>query len=91
MLFSNILEYPPYLIHVLDHCPQAAALYTRLWNAKDHHNKVVIGKKQVKQHFFLTQKKFNDYALLLVKEGLANVDETPSALHIELIDFDDVE
>lgn len=84
-------QLPPYLylIQVLQHCPKAGALYVDLWNHKDKENRLSIGKNKVRSEFLTSLAKFRHDLLLLVKEGIVSVDETPNAIHIELVDWEE--
>ena len=80
-------EYPPYqyLQQVADHCCKAVSTYLALWRTVDRNFKVTIYKKDVREEYLTSLTKFKHDLLLLVKEGLLSIDETPNVLHIELV------
>lgn len=84
MFKSN--DVPPYfyLRHVLKTCPKAALTYIDLWRNCDRDNTVLVQKKEIKNEYHIHVNKFSHDLLALVSEGLANVQETPQCLHIEL-------
>jgi hypothetical protein len=86
-------ELPPvmFLTQVTDHCPQAASLYIKLWAKKDKHHKISVLKEDVRSEFLETKTKFANFLMLLVKEALVNVEETPRSFHIELVGWDSIE
>ena len=83
-------SYPPYayLEQVLQHCPKAGFTYLKLWALRDVNNEIMVDKTNVSSQFSMNKNKFNNDLLLLVNEGLASVNEYPSALIIELTDWD---
>lgn len=78
----------PYLFEVAKHCPLAMFTYLQLWERKDVNNRVKIEKETVKTEFLTGVAKFRNDLLLLVKEGLASIDENPSTLTVELVGYD---
>lgn len=91
MSTAQLFDYPPhpYLKQVLVHCPKAGATYMQLWESRNKNNRVSIYKKQVKSEYLISQSKFKNDLLLLVREGLASIDESPLMLTIELVGWDD--
>ena len=83
-------DLPPYnyLLQVLEHCPKAGALYIHLWKDKDKKNIIKINKKTVREEYLSSLSKFRHDVLMLVKEGLASVDESPNQMIIELTGWD---
>ena len=86
-------ECPPYLyiFQIAEHCPKALATYLSLWREKDPRNKLKLTKNDVKIQFLTSLRKFNHDLLLLVKEGLVSVEETPKAIKIELVGWHEEE
>ena len=86
-------ELPPYhyLKTVLEHCPKAGAIYIELWNKADENCFIKVKKKTVREDFLISLSKFRHDVLLLVKEGLASVDETPEYMKIELTAWDEID
>ncbi len=87
-LIQNDLPPYNYLLQVLEHCPKAGALYLNLWKDKDKNNIVNIDKKTVREDYLSSLSKFRHDVLMLVKEGLASVDESPGQMIIELTGWD---
>lgn len=83
--------YPPYyyLAQVAEHCPIAVSTYMLLWRERDQKNKVVIDKNTIRIDHLITLARFRNHLLLLLKEGLISIDETPNRLHVELVDWDE--
>jgi hypothetical protein len=83
-------EYPPYLYlsQVAKNCPKAVLTYMVLWQAMNKENKVDVYKKEVRNEYLISLSKFRHDLLMLVKEGLVSIDETPNVLHIELVGWD---
>ncbi len=86
-------DYPPYvyLSQVAEYCPKAVATYLKLWSGQDKENKVHISKKDIRIEYLISLAKFRHDLLLLVKEGLVSLEETPNWLHIELVDWNEEE
>lgn len=84
-------EYPPiaYLLQVLEHCPKAGATYLQLWQQRDKDSRVSIKRADVRITFLTSLAKFRHDILLLVKEQLVSVHETPTMIKIELVDWHD--
>jgi hypothetical protein len=83
-------DYPPYpyLSQVLKNCPKAGLTYLEIWKDRDQINKVHVYKKDVPSTYLSSLAKFRHDLLLLVKEALVNIEETPLVIHIELIGYD---
>jgi hypothetical protein len=79
----------PYLFSVADHYPKAVATYLRLWNEQDDKHRLHIYKADVRHEYLTSLAKFRHDLFLLVKEGLASVEETPKAIYVELTGWDD--
>ena len=90
-MHKDFRDTPPrmYLDNVATHCPKAIATYLALWDRKDKKNKIVIPKDELRIEFLTSVAKFRHDVLLLVKEGLLNLEETPKSLHIELVGYED--
>jgi hypothetical protein len=86
---KEIYQYPPYLYleQVLDHCPKAGKTYMQLWQNMDRNNKLSISKEDIRTEYLTQVATFRHNLLLLVKEGLASIDETPSFIYVELTDW----
>ncbi len=84
----SLFEYPPYmlLMQVLTHCPKAGSTYMHLWSSRDKKNKVCLRKEDCRESFFITLSKFRHDLLLLVREGLISVDETPHNIEVQFLD-----
>ena len=82
-------EYPPYLYlkQVAEHCPKAVSTYMTIWQEKNLENKLNVYKKEVRNDYLISLAKFRHDLLLLVKEGLVSINETPNLLEIELVDW----
>lgn len=90
---DNFYHYPPYLYltQLADHCPKAVSTYMLLWRNIDKENKVNVFKKDIRSEHLITLNKFSHDLLLLVKEGLVSLEETPNWFHIELVGWDNEE
>ncbi|HLT41317.1 MAG TPA: hypothetical protein VKZ95_01325 [Sphingobacteriaceae bacterium] len=90
---AQIWDYPPYpyLAQVLNHCCKAAGTYLDLWKVRDKENKILVEKDDIRMRFLTSTHHFNHNVLLLAREGLASIQETPTHLSIELTDWDDGE
>lgn len=88
--FSKKNECPPYLYlyQLAEHCPRAIASYMQLWRDKDESNRLTIYKKDIPTVFLKSPLKLRNDLMLLVKEGLASIDENPLTLTIELVGYD---
>jgi len=82
---------PPYayLMQVLLHCPISAFIYVQLWKDKNKENKLVIHKDEIQNTYLISRTRFKNNLQNLVREGLINIDERPSTLEIELLDWND--
>jgi hypothetical protein len=91
MKIEKIYDYPPYfyLEQILKHCPQAAFTYLQLWKKRDKDNKIHLDKKDIRLEFLKSRTKIQNELLLIVHEGLANIDETPKSIVIELVGWDE--
>ena len=78
----------PYLKQVADHCPKCVSLYMELWNKRDSKDKVAVYKKDIKTYFLTSPTRFKNELLMIVREGLASIDESPNMLVIELVGYD---
>lgn len=87
---KKVFDCPPpfYTEIVLDHCPQAGRTYWQIWKRRDHESKLVIQKSEIKNEFLTHYTKFENDLMLLVKEQLINVDETPNQFCIEMVSWD---
>lgn len=84
MLFSTV-KAPPYdyLVQVLDHCPKAGSTYLALWKIEES-NLVKIKKTDIRNTFKVTVARFRHDILLLSREGVVVIDETPKYIQIFL-------
>lgn len=87
------LDYPPYvyLAQVADHCPKAVSTYMLLWREMDGDNQIRIRKDEVRAEYLISLAKFRHDLLLLVKEGLVSINETPQKISIEIVGWDKAE
>lgn len=83
-------DFPPYLYleNVLEHCPKAGFTYLQIWKKRNHENKFSIEKSKVREAFLMSLAKFRHDLLLLVKEGLINIDENKENIAIEMVSWD---
>jgi hypothetical protein len=90
MQIKNEERFPPYyyLTQVADNCSKAVSTYMMLWRNADKEKKMSIYKKDVRSEYLISLCKFRHDLLLLVKQGLVSVDETPALLNIELVGWD---
>lgn len=88
---SNSHRYPPYLYlqQIVDYCPKAASTYMLLWRSIDKENKLDVFKKDIRSEYLISLAKFRHDLLLLVKEGLVSLEETPQWLHVEVVGWDE--
>jgi hypothetical protein len=86
----NFQEYPPYLYltQVLDHCPKAGSTYMKIWHKRDRNNEVRVVKKNVYSEYLTSLAKFRHDLLMLIRESLINIDESPNEIHIELVNWE---
>jgi len=77
----------PYLLPLAQHHPLAVETYILLWQKKDKKNKVFIQKMDLKSEFLMPKQRFTNSLRDIVKEGLANVEETKSQYIVELVDW----
>lgn len=93
MNISSTLDMPPYhyLRQVLDHCPKAGLTYIDIWARMDKDNRIKIDKEAIRNNFLVSLSKFRHDLLLLVKEGLISIEETPKTIKIEVVGWDDEE
>jgi len=82
-------NFPPYmyLVQVLQHCPKAGATYMQLWKARNPQNHVKILKKTLKEEYLTSTAKFRHDLLMLSRESLINIEETPSYINVEMVDW----
>ena len=59
----------------------------QLWQNMDRNNKLSISKEDIRTEYLTQVATFRHNLLLLVKEGLASIDETPSFIYVELTDW----
>ena len=83
-------ECPPttYLFLLAQHCPKAIQTYMNLWREKDDENKIHINTENIPVTYLTAKAKFRHDILMLVKEGLASVNERRKTMIVELVDFD---
>jgi len=92
--FSNDpAKMPPllYLEQVAEHCPKAVSTYLLIWREKDKQGKLIIDKDEIKNNYLTTLTKLKNNLVLLVKEALISIHETPNALHIEVVEWNDID
>jgi hypothetical protein len=83
-------SYPPSLDKILEHCPQAGALYTRIWRDrnKDGGEFVIYTKEMIVTEYALSWKKFKNDLRLLKKEGVIGFSiSSNDKVRIVLLDF----
>lgn len=87
---KNSYMYPPYLylLQVAEHCPKAVMTYMLLWEGIKKDNKISVYKSDVRNEYLISLSKFRHDLLLLLREGLININETPKSLEIELVGWD---
>ena len=85
-------QYPPYffLLQVSEHCPKAVSTYLLLWRKADDNFQIQFNKKNIREELLISVAKFRHDLLLLVKEMLISIEETPTKIFIELVKWDDV-
>lgn len=90
MIFSTI-QSPPffYLLQISEHCPRALCCYLILWRDMDKNQMVHIHKEDIRQKYLMSSTKFKNDLLLILKEGLVSIDETPNMFHIEMTGWDE--
>jgi hypothetical protein len=90
-VYEKSPPYPPYfyLAQIADHCPKALSTYLDLWRRKDDENKLNISKHDIRNEYLKTLTRFKNDCMLLAKECLINVDESPNFLSIELVGWED--
>lgn len=79
-------NFPPYynFIQVLDVAPSSLKAYIKLWQMRDDKNKVVINKKEVRNHFLISPTLLRNKMLELVGQGIISVGESPSNFVVNL-------
>lgn len=90
---SNIfkMDLPPYayLMQVLNHTPKVAASYVEIWRHKDKHDRLIVCKTEIRNKFLMTAAKFKNDCLVLVREGLINLEQRGDddfyTLHIDVV------
>ncbi len=90
-MIKRMYESPPYeyLVTAAEHCPRAVATYLSVWRQADRDRKLHICKKDVLSEYLKPLVKFRNDLMLLVKEGLISVEETPKSISIELVSWDE--
>ena len=90
-MIKRMYESPPYeyLVIAAEHCPRAIATYLSVWRQADRDRKLHVYKKDVLSEYLKPLVKFRNDLMLLVKEGLISVEETPKSLSIELVSWDE--
>jgi hypothetical protein len=79
----------PYLFQVAEHCPRAALTYLSIWKEKDKKNSLSVYKEDIRLQFLMSPTRFRNDLLLLVREGLVSVNETPLSIDVDVIGYDD--
>ncbi len=92
-MIRKMYEVPPYeyLVQAAEHCPNAIATYLSVWRQADKDRKIHVYKKDVLTEYLKPIVKFRNDLMLLVREGLVSVEETPKSLCIELVSWDEEE
>lgn len=90
---ANVFDLPPYpyLAQILSHCPKAASTYISIWRARDENNAITVNKSEIRNSFLITPTRFKNDMLVLVKEGLISVEESPKMLQIDVVGWDEEE
>ena len=85
-----MFDYPPYpyLFQVAEHCPKSVVSYMNLWKSRNKDNRVFVFKSDIRSDYLTTHTKFKNDLLMLAKEGLVSVDESPSKYTVELVGYD---
>ena|SRR6266480_4738990 len=91
MIQNSTNFFPPwdYLFQVLDHCPKAGRMYMLLWNTCKEDYSLRIDKISARMDFLSSTAKLRHDLLLLVKEGLISINETPYFIDVELVTWDE--
>lgn len=90
-MISQIFDYPPYpyLYQVALYCPKAVLSYMQLWEKRDKNTcKTTVIKSELKNQYLITQTKFKNDLLLLMREGLISIRETDYSIEVDLVDYD---
>lgn len=87
----SLLPPPAFLIQVLEHCPKAGRTYLHLWEGKDLDFKLKVFKKTIKTDYLTSTARFGHDLLLLAREGLINIHETPACFHVEVVAWGDID
>jgi hypothetical protein len=84
-------DYPPYayLFQVAEHCPKAVATYLRLWRDRSDESLLYFDLEDFRQNYCMSLAKFKHDLFLLTKECLVNVEERPSQIVVELVEWDE--
>ena len=84
-------ELPPkfYLKQVAQHCPKSILTYMNLWEVKDEDNRVALLKKDVYSNYLISLTRFRNELMLLVREGLISIDESPNMITVEMVGWDE--
>ncbi len=81
----------PYLTQILKNCPKSGLVYLDLWKMRNKENVIMVEKRLVRQLFVTSLVRFRNDVTGIVREGLANVDETPSHFIIEMVGWDEID
>jgi hypothetical protein len=87
-IFDDDLPPTPYLRQILRIFPRAVLLYIDLWKLRNQENIVMVERASLRLDFLTSLPKFRNDLMCLVKEGLANVEETKSFFIVELVDWE---
>jgi hypothetical protein len=86
-------SFPPFFqFHqVLQNCPKAGLTYLNLWQNKNKENCLYVTKTDIRNEYLSSLSKFRHDILLLVREGVISVNETPEKIYIDLLDWDELD
>ena len=92
-MISDDVVSPPffYLLQIAEHCPRALTCYLMLWRDMDRDFMIHVHKDDVRRKYLMSPTKFMNDLLLIRKEGLVSIDETPNMYHLELTGWDEEE
>ncbi len=89
-MIEHIQDYPPqpYFSSVLAHCPKAATTYCHIWKHQDDGGIYRVEKKAIADEFLLHPTTVKGHLRALCREGLLSINETPTMLNVELVQWD---
>lgn len=92
MDFRPLKQYPPmpFLEQVINHCPRAGRTYMTLWNLKGKSSSLKFTKKKIPDIALQSAYQFRENLRLLALEGLVSYSEKGDNLHIDLVEWEDI-